>query len=143
MAAATKARNVKHYGPDKGYIHGCKVKANAVICAGTMIGKDATGYYVPVTAATGLSAVMVALQDADATGKANGALEIEGATGIFGMEIASAGDALAQTDVGATVYGLDNQTAAKTNGGSTRSAIGVLARVEGTQAYVQFGLGSL
>lgn len=144
MAAATRNRNTKHYGPHvAGMIHGAKVKANAVIYAGTMFGRDATGYVVPVTAATGLIAVSVAKQSADATGKASGALEIEGYTGVFGMDIGTAGDALTELDVGKTVYGIDNQTVGKTDGGATRSAVGKLVRVEGGQAFVQFGIGDI
>jgi hypothetical protein len=108
-----------------------------------MVGKDATGYFVPVTAVATLTMIMVALVSVDMTGKTSGSVDGEAATGVFGFDIGTAGDALVQTDQGAIVYGIDDSTVGKTNGGGTRSAVGKLIRVEGGQAYVQFGLGDI
>lgn len=51
-------------------------------------------------------------------------------TKIFGpFANSTAGDALAEADVGAIVYGVDNQTLAKTDGSATRPAVGYLHSV--------------
>lgn len=55
---------------------------------------------------------------------------IEVITGVFPFAIGSAGDALAQADVGNNVYGIDDQTVGKTDGGTGRPVAGKLVRLE-------------
>lgn len=55
-------------------------------------------------------------------------------SGIFGYAMGTAGDALVQSDVGATVYIIDDQTVAKVSTG--RSIAGKLYKVDGATAYV-------
>ncbi len=60
-------------------------------------------------------------------------------SGIFAFENSTAGDAIANTDAGATCYIVDDQTVAKTNGTNTRSAAGKIVKVSGGKVYVAVG----
>jgi len=53
-------------------------------------------------------------------------------TGSFLMANGTGADALAETDAGATVYVVDEQTVGKTNGSSTRPAAGILLPIDNT-----------
>jgi hypothetical protein len=140
MTAAAKNRATKHYGPSQGFIHRCEVQADAVIFAGTMIAKDTDGFWKPVVEETTLGATLVAMQSADATGLDDAELVIEGASGTFGFDIAGGADELDNQDMGASVY---DSTVGKTSDTNTRTIVGKLIMVEGAQAFVQFGIGSI
>lgn len=53
-------------------------------------------------------------------------------TGSFILASGTGADALAETDVGATVYAIDEVTVGKTNGTNTRPAVGVLQPIDPT-----------
>jgi hypothetical protein len=57
-------------------------------------------------------------------------------SGIFKYQNSSAGDLIAATEIGATVFIVDDQTVAKTNGGSTRSAAGIVVDVDTDGVWV-------
>lgn len=56
--------------------------------------------------------------------------------GIFKFENSSAGDAITDAEAGTTCYIVDDQTVAKTNGGSTRSAAGKVYAVDSDGVWV-------
>jgi len=102
------------------------VAANAVIHVGAMVAINASGYLIQASTSTTLTVVGVAAEAVDNTGGANGDLTCRFDRGNFVMKNSTAGDALSLTDVGAVVFAVDDQTVAKTDGGATRSAAGVL-----------------
>lgn len=62
-----------------------------------------------------------------------GAVQIEVQTGTFFLQNSTTTDLLSVANSGATVYLVDHQTVAKTNGGGTRPAAGVLQAFDPTQ----------
>lgn len=66
----------------------------------------------------------------DTTGQSNGDSMGEVITGIFPFAIGASADALAQADVGNYVYGIDDTTVGKTDGGTGRPRAGQLIRLE-------------
>ena len=115
------------------------VAADAVIKAGWQIALNAGGYIVPVTAATTLKILGRSNQDVDNTGGDDGALTCKYSEGVFPW-VNLAGDEVDVDDVGEVVWGADNQSIAKTDGGGTRSPSGVLLYVNGGVPYVASGL---
>lgn len=99
------------------------VKANTIIYAGALVVVDA-GYAAPARAATGLKAAGRAAATVDNTGGSAGAKSIRVERGAFGANNSSSTDAIAQADLYATVYFVDDNTVAKTDGSGARSAAG-------------------
>lgn len=102
------------------------VAASTLIYRGAMVAVNASGFAVPVSTATGLVCIGVAIYKADNSAGANGDIKVQVESGIFPMGNSAAADELTWADVSAVVYGVDDQTVAKTDGGGTRSAVGVL-----------------
>lgn len=102
------------------------VKASTKIYRGAMTAVDANGLAVPVTTATGLTCIGVAIHQADNSAGSNGDIKVQVEAGIFPMANSADADELDWGDVGALVYGVDDQTVAKTDGTGTRSAVGTL-----------------
>jgi len=127
-ARVTSARSVKtDYGQ----------KTNTVIWAGAMCGLDASGYVVPYTTATGIKPLGRANVTQDMTGLASGSKTIEVESGIFAWANSSAGDAITIADIGAVVYGVDDNTVAKTDATGTRSAAGIVFDVDADGVWVE------
>jgi hypothetical protein len=99
------------------------VKANTIIYAGTLVVVDA-GYAAPARTATGLLAAGRAGETVDNTGGAAGAKRVRVDRGAFPANNSASGDAIAQADLLKTVYFVDDNTYAKTDGTGTRSAAG-------------------
>ena len=72
-------------------------------------------------------------------GGANGAISVQVKRGTFKYGNSSAGDLIAQADVGADCYIVDDQTVAKTNGSSTRSVAGKIIAVDADGVWVKIG----
>lgn len=121
------------------------VKANAKIYPGAGVVLNG-GYLAPASTATTLISVGVADpgngQVVDNTGGADGALFCDVIPGVFSFNNSSAGDAIAQADIGADCYWVDDQTVAKTNGTNTRSRAGKIHDLnsDGT-VQVQLAIG--
>ncbi len=86
--------------------------------------------------ATALRAVGIAENKADASGKTNGAVQVEVRRGYFAL--AHGADPVTLADVGQVCYLVDDQTIAKTDGTGTRSPAGILRDVNGEGAWVDF-----
>lgn len=137
MAALTTARNT----PERtGDVFGVPVKASVKPIQGGIAVLNA-GYAAPGTAATGLVALGRFEETADNSAGSNGDLTALVKRGIFKFGNSAAGDAIAQADVGADCYIVDDQTVAKTNGTSTRSRAGQIVAVDSDGVWVQIGLG--
>jgi len=141
MAALTAAKSVNHLG-DAPFINLLKIpqKASTIVYQGALVVIDA-GYAAPGRTATGLVAAGRAERTYDNSAGANGAKTVEVRRGVFAFENSSAGDLIAQTEIGTLCYIVDDQTVAKTNGGATRSIAGrVISVSEGdSKVYVEIG----
>ena len=116
------------------------LKANAVVYEGGMVAVDSTGYGVDAATATGYQLVLVATASADNTGGANGAIGVN--CWVAEAKYLNSGtDAVVQASLGTTVYVQDDQTIAKTNGTSTRSAAGTCTELDSDGVWVSFGGG--
>jgi hypothetical protein len=74
----------------------------------------------------------------------DGATSIDVESGIFPFLIGTSGDVVAQGDIGNIVYGIDDQTIGKTDGGTQRPRAGELVDIETiggvTYAWVAIGV---
>jgi len=130
MTALAKERTATEKLGDRALIDyvAVPVKANTKIYQGALVCIDA-GYAAPMRTATGLIALGRARATVDNTGGSAGALTIEVERGCFKWNNSSAGDQITQADVLKSVYGVDDQTVAKTDGTGTRSIAGRVMQV--------------
>lgn len=137
MSALATARNTKErQGLDEEY----PVKA-AVTCHQGGLAVLNAGYAAPGTTATGLVAIGRFEETADNATGADGAITARVKRGKFLFANSSAGDLIAQADVGADCYIVDDQTVAKTSATGARSRAGKICAVESAGVWVQLGLG--
>lgn len=136
MTAATKDRDTQEMaGRDRPF----PMAAGAKVFAGTIAALDAAGNVNKGITATTLKCVGVFQRPYDNTGGAAGAITAEARLGVFGpFANSSAGDLIADTDIGTTCYIVDDQTVAKTNGTATRSAAGTVYKVDTSGVWVRF-----
>ena len=113
------------------------VGAGKVIWAGSLVVVNATGFAEPATTATGKIAAGRAELWIDNTGGADGAVSVRVARGIFAFANSAGGDAIARTEIGKTVYLVDDQTVAKTDATGTRSAAGRVFDVDADGVWVE------
>ncbi|MDO5631129.1 MAG: hypothetical protein Q4G22_04755 [Paracoccus sp. (in: a-proteobacteria)] len=105
-----------------------EVAANAVIHAGTIVCLQA-GAAVPGAATAGLVTVGIAQDAADNSGGAKGARSVQVRTGTFLLANAAT-DAVTAAEIGADCFVFDNETVAKSNGGTNRPKAGRVRAVE-------------
>ncbi|MBI2278189.1 MAG: hypothetical protein HYU74_12615 [Dechloromonas sp.] len=135
MAALTAPRNTKKR---IGNVLGFPVKAATACIQGGLAVLDA-GYAAPGRTAVSLIAVGMFTESVTAVAAGDVSANVE--AGTFKFANSAAGDLIAQADVGADCYIVDDQTVAKTNGGATRSRAGKVAAVDADGVWVQVGLG--
>lgn len=135
MAALTAPRNtpMRH-----GDIFAFPVKAATTVHQGSLVVLDA-GYAAPGRTATALIAVGRAEHSATAVAAGDAVVEVR--RGVFKFANSGSTDAIAQADVGADCYIVDDQTVAKTHATNTRSRAGKVVAVDGDGVWVQIGLG--
>ena len=135
MAALTTARNT----PERtGEVIGYPVKGSVKAIQGGIAVLNG-GYAAPGTTATGLVAVGRFEETVDNTAGADGAVSALVKRGTFKFGNSAAGDQIAQADVGADCYIVDDQTVAKTSGTNTRSVAGKVIAVEADGVWVKIG----
>lgn len=133
MAALTADRNTLRA---EGQIEGHPVKAGARIFAGALVCLDAAGWAVPgATAATlvTLGRAEAAVNNADG---ANGAAQVNVRRGTFRWANAGA-EPVTRADIGKPAFVVDDQTVARTNGGNSRSAAGIIRNVDAHGVWVE------
>lgn len=135
MAALTSPRNTKKR---VGEIFDFPIKAATVCIQGGLAVLDA-GLAAPGRVAVGLIAVGLFVESATAVAAGDAKARVE--RGIFKFANSAAGDLIAQANVGADCYIVDDQTVALTNGGATRSRAGKVTAVDADGVWVQVGLG--
>lgn len=114
------------------------VAASTKIFAGAIVALNASSLAVKGATATGLIAVGVAIEQADNSAGGNGAINVKVRRGLWLMGNSASSDAIALADVGATCYIVDDQTVAKTDGSSARSAAGTVRDVNASGVWVEF-----
>lgn len=113
------------------------VAAAAKIFAGALVAASATGFATPGATATTLTYLGRAEEMADNTAGANGAISVH-VQRKKAFKWANLGaDLVVQADLGKNCYIVDDQTVAKTNGGSTRSVAGKVLGVESDGVWVE------
>lgn len=133
MTALTADRNTPARAGD---LYSRKVKASTTIHAGALVALDADGWAVPGATATTLIADGRA-DEAVVNAGADGAAVVTVRKGVFRYANSAAGDAIAQTDIGAVCYIVDDQTVAKTDGTSSRSVAGTITDVDADGVWVR------
>jgi hypothetical protein len=119
------------------YVAGVKrrftVKLGETIYAGALVALNASGELVNFTAATGL--VCVGVAESTVENAVSGSVLNTG-SGIFCFKNSAGADEITLTEIGATVYGVDNETVALTDGSSSRSAVGKVWNVDSDGVWV-------
>lgn len=108
------------------------VASGATIHRGGLTMLNASGEATPGSAATGQTAAGRA-----ETGTADNAAAVTVRRGVFRWKNSASGDAITAADWGKTVYIVDDETVAKTNGTNTRSAAGICRGVDATGVWVE------
>ncbi|MBN8452260.1 hypothetical protein [Accumulibacter sp.] len=114
------------------------VAAATKLWAGSIACLNASGFLTKGAVSTTLKAVGVVQETVDNTLGANGAVAGKVRRGCWKFGNSSAGDLIAAADWGAQCFIVDDQTVAKTNGGSTRSVAGIIRHVEADGVWVEF-----
>lgn len=141
--ALTAARDTKLYAPDEiipltPYQLPC---AASVVCKQGGMAAVSGGYAQPATAATGLQILGRFNKRFDNTGGSNGGTSVDAPAGRLYVEVTSgafwwanstAGDAIAQANLYADCFVVDDQTVALTDAGQTRSRAGKILGVDAT-----------
>ncbi|HEU4409313.1 MAG TPA: hypothetical protein VFS43_28905 [Polyangiaceae bacterium] len=124
MAALTAPRSPSRRG-DVAYAHkGVPMAASTTIFRGGMVDKAASGgMFKPAATNTTDKCQGVALET-KTNGAVAGATSIQIATGVHNMNNSSAGDQITAADIGNDCFVVDDNTVARTNGGSTRHVAG-------------------
>ncbi len=112
------------------------VGSNAVIYAGALVAANASGYLVPGSTAVTLTFLGRAEENVDNTGGADGAVSCLVRRGKAFKWKNSGSDAVTRAELGKTCYIVDDETVAKTDGSSTRSAAGTVIGVESDGVWV-------
>ena len=116
------------------------VKAATTIHSGALVCLDASGNAQPGATATGLIVRGVAIDAANNGSGSAGDINVETERGGFRFENSASADAITRAEIGDTAYIVDDQTVAKTNGSSTRSAAGTIVDVDAQGVWVRVGI---
>ena len=111
------------------------VAASTLIHTGALVCINGSGYAVPGSTSTTLTVRGVAQEGVNNTGAA-GAQAVKTERGCFPFKNHGA-DPVARADIGKTVYIVDDETIAKTNGTNTRSVAGTLRDIDVNGAWVE------
>ncbi|WP_440410635.1 hypothetical protein [Neorhizobium petrolearium] len=112
--------------------------ASVLLYAGAMAAVNAAGNAVPVTEALGLKGAGRVERRVDNSAGSAGDLNVTIRAGIFRYANSAGADELTQADIGADVYGVDDQTVAKTSDTNTRSVVGKCFDVDAQGVWVKF-----
>lgn len=116
------------------------VKASSAIYGGALVVLDASGWAVKASTATGLTVRGVAVKAADNSAGANGDVNVETERGVFRFANSASTDAITRAEIGDVCYIVDDQTVAKTDGSSARSAAGTIVDVDAQGVWVRVGI---
>lgn len=114
-----------------------KAVAGKVYYAGALVAVDAGGRATPGATATTLRGLGRVRETVDNSAGLDDDLEVPIERGVFHFANAAA-DPVSLADVGATCYIVDDETVARTDGGSTRSVAGKVFDVDANGVWVDF-----
>lgn len=135
MAALTAGRNT----PEKiGDLREVPLDANAKVFQGGMVQIKANTYAGPGAATAANVTIGRAEETVDNTGGAAGDKKVRVRRGIFRYANSSAGDLITRSEIGKTVYVVDDQTVAKTDNSSARPPAGKCFDVDAQGVWVEF-----
>jgi hypothetical protein len=137
MAALSADRNTNRRDGDRA---SRAVKGGVLIYGGALVCLDAEGRAVPGATSATLTADGRANRRADNSLGADGAITVEVQAGIFRWDNSAGGDLIAQANIGAPAYVVDDHTVALTNGGGTRSLAGKIVDVDAEGVWVATGI---
>lgn len=132
--AAPRVATVQKLGPDRAV----PLAANAVIWQGGMVQISAAALGVAAAATAANVTIGVALESVDNTGGAASAMSVKTRRGIYRFANSAAADLIARTEIGKTVYVVDDQTVAKTDNAGARPAAGRCFDVDAQGVWVEF-----
>ena len=122
----------------------CLGVAAAAFChAGGLAALDGAGHVKPGATALGLRGLGRFRNRADNSGGAAGDITAEVELGVFQFKNSATTDAIAAGDIGKPCYIVDDETVAKTDGGSTRSVAGIIVDLDAEGVWVDFVSGGL
>lgn len=116
------------------------VKTGVKVWAGGIAVVDATGYAIPGKTATGLVALGYFESSVDNTAGASGDVLARVVPGTRKLKNSSSADEIKQSEFGRTCFIVDDETVAKTDGSSTRSAAGKVVGIDADGVWVQIAL---
>lgn len=134
MVALTKDRNTPRADGD---LRQGGIAAATTIFAGALVMRNAAGFLIEGQTATGLVGVGRAEEQKDNSAGANGALSLTYRPGVYRFANSAAADLIADADIGALCYAVDDQTVAKTDGSSSRSPAGIVDHVDAQGVWVR------
>lgn len=132
MTAMTHDRNTRRRD---GVKYSFPVSGGKNIFTGAVVAIQPDGYAAPGTTGTGLRTVGVAERNANATGKADGVVQVEVRRGCFALRQGT--EPLTLADAGQVCYLVDDQTVTKTDGNGTRSIAGIVRDVDSDGVWVE------
>lgn len=116
------------------------VAASKKIYAGSLVAKDSSGNATPGAAATTLLGLGRAEEYVDNSAGQAGDKTVKIMRGVFQFNNSADADAITSADIGKQCYIVDDQTVAKTDGGSTRSIAGRIFDVDADGVWVDFSI---
>lgn len=116
------------------------VAASKKIYAGSLVAKDAAGNATPGATATTLLGIGRAEETVDNSAGSAGDKTVQVRKGVFQFANSASGDEITRADIGKDCYIVDDQTVAKTDGGSTRSVAGRVHDVDADGVWVEFSI---
>lgn len=122
-----------------GQVYSRPVAAGVTIYGGALVVLNAAGYAEPGVTSTTVTADGRAEYGVNNAAGAAGAVNVDVRPGIYRYANSAGGDAIAQANVGANCYVVDDQTVALTNGGGTRSVAGRIVDVDSVGVWVLIG----
>lgn len=112
------------------------VAAGVVIFAGALACLNAAGFVIPGAPGVGLVALGRAEERVEG-GASNGERRVRTRRGVLQFANSGAADTITRAEIGDTAFIVDDQTVAKTNGGNTRSAAGIIRDVDARGVWVE------
>lgn len=119
------------------------VAAAKHIYQGSLVAIDASGNAEPGSTATGKLAAGRAEAEVDNSSGSAGDLSVRVRQGTFRWGNSTSTDEITAAEIGDQCYIVDDQTVAKTNGGSTRSVAGRVVDVDAQGVWVETDFNSI
>jgi hypothetical protein len=136
MAALTQDRNTLWRSDD---YYTPPVEASTTLYNGGIVCCNPAGNAVPGSVSNNLKAMGIAEETVDnSKGAAGDQLVKIRRGGAHALHSLSGADEITKADVGRTCYVVDDQTVAKTDGGGSRSAAGIVRQVDNDGVWVAF-----